>query len=56
MNQKEKVLFLYGKLSNKKKAVYYCVLHKCYLSKYNLIEKKFKCKKCKHSKGVDETG
>lgn len=47
-----KVLFLYGKLRSKKKAVLYCELHKCYLDKGQLFSKKFKCEKCKHKKEV----
>lgn len=47
-----KVLFLYGKIRNKNKAIYYCKLHKCYIDKQNLFAKKFKCIKCKHSEEV----
>ena len=47
-----KVLFLYGKLRNKNKAMYYCKLHECYIDKQNLFAKKFKCKNCKHSTEV----
>lgn len=52
MKKNNKLLFLYGKLGNKNKAIYYCKLHKCYISKSNLIEKKFKCKKCKHKTDI----
>lgn len=51
--KKEKVLFLYGKLRNKNKAILYCNLHKCYIDKHQLFEKKFKCKKCKHKKEIE---
>lgn len=51
--KKEKVMFLYGKLNNKKRAKYYCELHKCYLSRQNLFTKKFKCEKCKHKKELE---
>ena len=47
-----KVLFLYGKLRNKNKAMYYCKLHGCYIDKQNLFAKNFKCKNCKHSTEV----
>ena len=53
MKNNNKVLFLYGKLA-KKRATLYCSLHKCYLNKRNLIEKKFRCKKCKYKKEIDE--
>lgn len=46
----EKVLFLYGKIGYKKKAELYCDLHKCYVNKRQLFEKKFRCKKCKHQR------
>ena len=51
--KREKVLFLYGKIAYKDKAVLYCDLHKCYLSKQQLFSKKFKCKKCKYKKEVE---
>lgn len=54
MNQREKSLFLYGKLRHKSKAVLYCSLHKCYLDKSQLFAKKFKCEKCKYRKDVEE--
>lgn len=49
-----KVLFLYGKLRNKNKAVLYCSLHKCYLDKSQLFSKNFRCKKCKHKRDINE--
>lgn len=49
-----KVLFLYGKLGLKSKAVLYCSLHKCFLNKQQLFGKNFKCEKCKYSKNVEE--
>lgn len=55
MKKNNKVLFLYGKLANKKKAMLYCDLHKCFLNKRNLFEKKFRCKKCKHKKEIEQT-
>lgn len=52
-NKKEnRVLFLYGKLRHKNKAIYYCELHKCYIDKPQLFAKKFKCENCKHKKEV----
>lgn len=51
--KKEKVIFLYGKLRNKSKAIYYCKLHKCYIDKPDLFSKNFKCKKCKHKKDLE---
>ena len=48
MKNEKKVLFPFGKLRNKNKAVLYCGLHKCFMSKGDLIAKKFKCNKCKH--------
>lgn len=53
MGKSNKVLFLYGKLAKKAKAVCYCNLHKCYISKHNLIEKRFKCTKCKYKEEVE---
>lgn len=50
--KEHKVLFLYGRLRYKNKAIYYCKLHKCYIDKQNLFAKKFKCKNCKHSEEV----
>ena len=52
----EKVLFLYGKLRNKKKAIFYCELHKCYIDKQDLFSKNFRCKKCIHKKNTVEGG
>ena len=49
----KRVLFLYGKLGKRNKAVYYCSLHQCFLSKGNLFEKRFRCEKCKHKKEID---
>lgn len=45
-------IFLYGKIRNKRYAKFYCKLHKCYISKQNLFEKKFKCEKCKYKEEV----
>lgn len=50
----KKVLFLYGKLRNKNKAVLYCSLHKCFIDKSQLFSKNFRCKKCKHKREADE--
>lgn len=50
----EKVLFLYGKVKYKNKAILYCGLHKCFLDKKQLFGKNFKCEKCKHSKNVED--
>lgn len=54
LNNNSKVLFLFGKIKHINKAVFYCSLHKCYLSKSDLFTKKFKCKKCKHKKNLDD--
>lgn len=54
MKKQPKVLFLYGKLGNKKKAVLYCGLHKCFISRQDLFRKKFKCEKCMHKKNAEE--
>lgn len=54
MKKQKKVLFLYGRLRHKNKAVLYCDLHKCYLDKQQLFSKKFKCEKCKYRKDVEE--
>ena len=54
MKKQEKVMFLYGKLGLKCKAVLYCSLHKCFVNRQQLFRKKFKCEKCKHSKNVEE--
>ena len=54
MKKKEKVLFLYGKLGAKHKAILYCSLHKCFIDKHQLFGKKFKCEKCKHRKNIEE--
>ena len=54
MKNEKKVLFPFGKLRNKNKAVIYCGLHKCFMSKGDLIAKKFKCNKCKHRREVEE--
>lgn len=51
----EKVLFLYGKIGSKRKAMFYCNLHKCYVRKSQFFEKKFKCRNCKHSEEVKYT-
>lgn len=37
----KKVLFLYGRIGKRNKAVYYCNLHKCFLMKSHVWEKKF---------------
>ena len=52
-NIRQAELFLYGKLSLKSKAIGYCVLHKCYLDRYNLSEKGCIKKHCKHLKEVN---
>lgn len=45
---KQSVVFLYGRLGLKSKAVGHCNLHKCYLDKYNASEKRCLKKHCKH--------
>lgn len=54
MKKQDKVMFLYGKLGMKSKAILYCSLHKCFINKQQLFSKNFKCKKCKHNKNVEE--
>lgn len=54
MKKQDKVMFLYGKLGSKNKAILYCSLHKCFINKQQLFEKKFKCLKCKHNKNIEE--
>ena len=54
MKKQDKVLFLYGRLRYKRKAVLYCDLHKCFVDKQQLFSKKFKCENCKHRRDVDE--
>lgn len=53
MKQKQKEMFLYGKLRDKKKAVYYCNLHKCYLDKTDIRKKNCNFKNCKHRKEIN---
>lgn len=53
MKKPQKVMFLYGKLGPKKRAVLYCSLHKCFISKQDLFRKKFKCEKCIHRKDAE---
>lgn len=53
VNNKNAVLFLYGKLDLKSNAKIYCTLHKCYLSSQNIKEKKCNYKKCKFRKEID---
>lgn len=48
------VLFPFGRLGKKKKAIFYCGLHKCFMTKGDLICKNFKCNKCIHKKPVEE--
>lgn len=54
MKKPEKVLFLYGKLGAKKRAVLYCSLHKCFISRQDLFRKNFKCERCIHRKDAEE--
>ena len=53
MKKQEKVMFLYGKLGPKRRAVLYCSLHKCFISKQDMYRKKFKCEKCIHRKDAE---
>lgn len=43
-----KHLCIYGRLSRKNYTVAYCNLHKCYLEKKDIAEKKCNFKKCIH--------
>lgn len=52
----KKGLFLYGKIADMRKAVMYCELHKCYLTKHQLFSKKFRCNGCRHRKEVNKWG
>lgn len=46
--KREKELFLYGRLRPINKAIAYCRLHKCFLDKSNIKEKRCIIKKCKY--------
>ena len=46
------VVFLYGRLAHKNKAVDYCTLHKCYLEPKDIKEKRCNLKKCNWLKEV----
>lgn len=52
MPKKRKELFLYGKIRNIDRAVAYCKLHKCYLDKGDIKEKKCNFKNCKYKKEI----
>ena len=43
-----KELSIFGRLVQRKKAVVYCELHKCYLEPKDIAEKKCNFKRCKH--------
>lgn len=45
---KTKELCIYGRLSQKRKAVVYCKLHNCYLEPKDVAEKKCNYKRCIH--------
>ena len=49
----KKALFLYGRLRSRDRAVLYCKLHKCYLDRGQLYQKKYKCLKCKHKEDIE---
>lgn len=36
---KDKEMFLYGRISERHRAVAYCILHKCYLESKDIMEK-----------------
>lgn len=48
---KNKAIFLYGKLRNPSEALGYCNLHKCYLDKSDVFEKRCVKKKCREFEG-----
>lgn len=43
-----KEIYIFGRLVQKKKAVAYCKLHKCYLEPKDIAEKKCNFKRCRH--------
>ena len=43
-----KEISIFGRLVQRKKAVVYCELHKCYLEPKDIAEKKCNFKRCKH--------
>ena len=45
-----KELSIFGRLVQRKKAVVYCELHKCYLEPRDISEKRCNRKKCKYKK------
>lgn len=49
-NIKNHVLFLYGRLRPKDKAIGYCILHGCYLEERDIKEKRCNKKNCKFLK------
>ncbi len=51
--KKNVVMCLYGKLREKNKTVAYCELHKCYLDRKDIKEKKCNFKKCKYRKEIE---
>lgn len=50
--KREKELFLYGRLRHINKAIAYCKLHKCFLDKSNIKEKRCIIKKCKYKEEI----
>ena len=55
MKKGKKVLFLYGRLRYKDKAIIYCKLHKCYLDRGQIYQKRYKCLNCKHREDPQNT-
>jgi hypothetical protein len=50
---KDKEIFLYGRISERHRAVAYCILHKCYLESKDIMEKGCNKKKCKYKEEVE---
>lgn len=49
----DQVMYLYGRIGERKYAIGYCDLHKCYIDKRNMLLKSFKCEKCKNFKEIN---
>lgn len=55
MSKRTKELFLYGRRRYADKAAAYCNLHKCYLDKGDIKEKKCNFKNCKYKEEIWKT-
>ena len=54
--REERVMYLYGRLNERSKAVIYCKLHECYLEPKDVAEKRCNWKKCKYKEEIKEEG